>query len=168
LYTRIEVGEEFWTSKDGVRTYDPALLELIRTPKNIISGHAIITTRLDYTKPTNEGRWLNSWGVEYCDKGFSRFGVDDWLGKYMTECWVISDKFTHTFNQNLSIGMNNDEVDYLQTALKLLGFFDHENTGFFGWITFRAVQAFQRSKGISPIGICGPATRKALNSLFSG
>src|ERR1035437_200661 len=167
LYTRIVVGSEFWTAPDGTRTYDPALLEPIRTPQNIIGGHAIITRELDYTVPQWTGEWRNSWGIGYCDKGDSQFPTSPWVkGQYLTEAWVISDKYKHTFNSFLCYGMSGDEVIALQTALKLDGEFNYETTGFFGSITLKAVRDFQRKYGITPLGIVGPATRKALNLLY--
>ena len=168
LYTRIVVGSEFWTDKDGNRTFDPALLEPIRTPQNIVGGHAIITRELDYTVPQWTGTWRNSWGIGYCDKGDSQFLTSPWVKNYfLTEAWVISDKFKHQFNSFLCYGMKNDEVVALQTALKLEKLFDYETTGFFGSITLRAVKDLQRKYGITPLGIVGPKTRAKLNELYS-
>ena len=167
LYTRIEVGDEFWTDKNGNRTYDPALLQLIRTPQTVISGHAIVTETLDYRNIPNTGIWGNSWGDGWCDHGNGAFDADAWIGTYLTEAWVISDKFIHSFDTNLVPGYSGDEVIALQTALKLDGEFKAPTTGWYGPLTFAAVRAFQTKYGITPLGIVGPKTRAQLNSLFS-
>lgn len=74
---------------------------------------------------------------------------------------------SYVFTEPLSIGSRGQEVVELQCLLQTLGFFSKsiECTGYFGPITHEAVAAFQASKGIESIGIVGPKTRTALNSL---
>lgn len=71
------------------------------------------------------------------------------------------------FTTTLDIGSRGNEVVELQCLLRDLGFFDQNTlcTGYFGPITHKAVADFQVSKGIEAIGIVGPQTRTALNSL---
>lgn len=70
------------------------------------------------------------------------------------------------FTKPLSIRSRNDDVRELQIRLRALGYFTYpEITGYFGSITQAAVIAFQRANGIDPIGIVGPLTRAALNSV---
>lgn len=62
------------------------------------------------------------------------------------------------FTKDLYRGMTDPDVKLLQERLGVM------NTGFFGSLTFGAVQAYQRKYGISPTGYCGPLTRNKLNS----
>ncbi len=68
------------------------------------------------------------------------------------------------FTKRLVLGSEGEEVKELQKRLRSLGFFTHpSNTGYFGSATKRALVAFQKAKGIDPIGILGPKTRATLN-----
>ena len=67
----------------------------------------------------------------------------------------------------LTLGSTGEAVTALQNILSEQGFFSGPITGYFGKITQGAVKAFQSAHGISPIGIVGPQTRAALNSLNS-
>ena len=72
---------------------------------------------------------------------------------------------TFNFNNNLHIGMKNDEVKQLQIRLATEGFFKANPTGYFGTVTFAAVKAYQTAHNITPAtGFVGPLTRTALNS----
>ena len=73
-----------------------------------------------------------------------------------------------TFNKDLSWLQTNYYVRVLQRALIKLGFLAEGNdTGYFGNLTKKAVQDFQRASGISPLlGYVGPITRTLLNTLF--
>ncbi|HEY9688656.1 MAG TPA: peptidoglycan-binding protein [Coleofasciculaceae cyanobacterium] len=50
----------------------------------------------------------------------------------------------------------------IQNRLRALGFFKARSTGYYGPITRQAVQAFQRSRGLTADGVVGPKTRSAL------
>jgi peptidoglycan hydrolase-like protein with peptidoglycan-binding domain len=68
------------------------------------------------------------------------------------------------FNANFGQGGAGDDVRELQERLRALGYFTFPtSTGYFGPITFAAVQAFQRANGIPATGFVGPLTRAALN-----
>ncbi|MBI2100955.1 MAG: peptidoglycan-binding protein, partial [Candidatus Vogelbacteria bacterium] len=80
----------------------------------------------------------------------------------------------HTFNANLSIGMNGSEVAALQTALTRAGF-TVSATGNYGEATAAAVSGFQlkyQSEILTPLGLAnptgyfGPATRQKMNQLY--
>ena len=80
----------------------------------------------------------------------------------------------HTFNTNLSIGMNGNEVTALQTALAKAGF-SLNNTGSYDENTAAAVSNFQlkyRSELLTPNGLnyptgyFGPSTRQKINQLY--
>lgn len=85
-----------------------------------------------------------------------------------------STSFKHTFNQDLSYGMQNKEVLALQTALQADGEFPLgiTPTHYYGAVTRNAVQAFQMrytiaKQGDAGFGRVGPLTRAKLNSLFA-
>ena len=73
----------------------------------------------------------------------------------------------YVFTSSLSIGSRGNDVVELQCFLQKLGYFSENTlcTGYFGPITHEAVAKFQASKGIESIGIVGPKTRAALNSI---
>lgn len=67
------------------------------------------------------------------------------------------------FENDLSMGMTNQDVMELQNRLKDEGYFNATATGYFGPLTASAVRAYQSAHGISAVGVVGPATRAALN-----
>lgn len=62
----------------------------------------------------------------------------------------------------LRVGSNGEEVKTLQTKLKRWGYYTGSIDGVFGSGTKKAVIAFQKKNGLTPDGIVGPATLKAL------
>ncbi|MDG5787278.1 peptidoglycan-binding protein [Evansella sp. AB-P1] len=72
-------------------------------------------------------------------------------------------------DQTLYFGMKNEDVVILQEQLKGKGYFHfHTATGYFGDITKKAVQDFQRDNNLKQDGIVGPTTFAALkNSTIS-
>jgi len=65
LYVRYEVGEEWYTSITGVITWAKELILPLRSPKKVISGHAVILNRAKLgNKVENHGRntWSRLWG----------------------------------------------------------------------------------------------------------
>ncbi|MDO8516186.1 MAG: peptidoglycan DD-metalloendopeptidase family protein [bacterium] len=72
----------------------------------------------------------------------------------------------YIFTKALEQGLTSDEVRQLQMVLNNLGYYhDTYITTYFGPATRAAVVDFQKRQGIDPIGIVGPKTRAALNSL---
>ena len=59
-------------------------------------------------------------------------------------------------------GSSGDAVRTIQEKLKNWGYYDGEVDGIFGSGTTSAVKYFQRKNGLTPDGIVGPATLKAL------
>lgn len=64
----------------------------------------------------------------------------------------------------LEKGQENDNVKKMQTRLKALGYFDEENTGYFGDVTYEAVVAYQKANGFEETGV---ADSKLLKNMFS-
>jgi len=53
-------------------------------------------------------------------------------------------------------------VENWQNFLRQMGYFQGPSTGFYGPLTEAAMQRFQRASGLTPDGIVGPATWRAL------
>ncbi len=125
---------------------------------------------------------LNSWGNSAGNNGWQ------WLSESYFMSWIFSGwthvfapiilppMFTHNFTKNMQFGDNNEEVRFLQTALRFDGVFplSVNSTGVYGDITRVGVLEFQlkykiiNSPSESNYGrIIGPKTRTKLNALFN-
>lgn len=87
-------------------------------------------------------------------------------------CIVFSLMITTVFALS-KIGSRSEEVKKIQTALRDRGYFTSNIDGIFGTLTKNAVIAFQKDNGLTPDGIAGKNTLKALgitdaNQSFSG
>lgn len=69
-----------------------------------------------------------------------------------------------SFSTNLHQGLSGDDVTALQSFLATKGYFTLTPTGYFGPITYGAVQRYQRESGISATGYVGVLTRGAISS----
>lgn len=63
---------------------------------------------------------------------------------------------------DLRQGTRNDAVASLQDFLITANYLNAEATGYFGALTFRAVQNYQKDKGFTQSGFVGPLTRGAI------
>ncbi|MGA9873377.1 MAG: N-acetylmuramoyl-L-alanine amidase [Rhodococcus sp. (in: high G+C Gram-positive bacteria)] len=70
-----------------------------------------------------------------------------------------------TLIYQLSAPLYGDDVAALQTRLQDLGFYSERVDGYFGPKTHEGLSSFQREIGLSPDGICGPATLRSLDLL---
>ncbi len=70
---------------------------------------------------------------------------------------------SYVFKNLLTVGSTGAEVTALQKKLIGLGLLSSQATGYFGQLTKKALQAFQKSKGLGQVGFTGPGTRAALN-----
>lgn len=77
------------------------------------------------------------------------------------------DSTKSVFQRSLFFGLSGYDVLCLQRALAKVGIFNVQPTGFFGTLSVSAVMAYQRMKGISALGIVGPATTAALQKQFN-
>lgn len=65
------------------------------------------------------------------------------------------------------IGSTGSEVRNIQSRLKSWGYYSGSVDGIYGYNTAEAVKSFQRKHGLTPDGICGPATLQKIG-LSSG
>lgn len=72
-----------------------------------------------------------------------------------------------TLYHQFSSPMYGDDVATLQKQLQELGFYTGLVDGFFGLQTDSSLSSYQREAGLSPDGICGPETLRALQLLGS-
>ncbi len=68
-----------------------------------------------------------------------------------------------SFPTNLHQGLSGTDVTALQNFLATKGYFTVTPTGYFGPITFRAVQRYQNAQGIISTGYVGTLTRGAID-----
>lgn len=130
---------------------------------------------------------LNSWGTAAGDAGWQWLS-EDYLkasASIFGSCWTHlfrsdtpSPTYQHTFNVDLQHGNTGPEVVALQTVLQISGEFPASippsNFGFYGDITQRSVEAFQRRYNIvtsgtpstTGYGRVGVRTRARLNAIF--
>ncbi len=71
-------------------------------------------------------------------------------------------------NRVLKKGLSGKDVTYLQQALKELGYFKVDVTGYFGDQTTSAVKAFQRAQGLTVDGKVGAKTWAKLQAVAGG
>jgi len=69
---------------------------------------------------------------------------------------------------SLKRGSRGDDVTKLQKKLRNWGYYSGAVDGIFGGGTEQAVMYFQRKNGLTPDGVVGPATAKALGLTLSG
>ena len=72
------------------------------------------------------------------------------------------------FSLYLHSGSNGNEVKKLQELLVKEGFFSGTPNGNYGPATISAVKKFQGAHGLDALGVVGPSTRVALNTLIPG
>ena len=73
---------------------------------------------------------------------------------------------TKAISNDLSVGVEGDDVVNLQTFLEQNGYLVMPNgvaKGYFGGLTMKAVMKFQKDAGLPMVGRVGPLTRAFLN-----
>lgn len=74
---------------------------------------------------------------------------------------------TPVFNRALAPGMSGYDVFVLQRILNRSGALLVSPTGFYGALTIAAVTKFQKTAGLTPVGVVGPKTTLALNAYLT-
>lgn len=97
-------------------------------------------------------------GLCVCNDGYTKNTTTFQCEKVLT---TSTNKFT--FVSLLSVGSSGNEVLELQKILNKLGLLTATPNGYFGNMTKKALQLFQKNNKISQTGMTGPQTRSALN-----
>lgn len=147
-------------------------------------GHAIALVDFTLWKGQKALVFDNSWDYSW---GFNGQGVltqdqlagatAAWYYAALANNWrdtiVNPDPATkpkYKFNNDLKVGMKNNDVLQLQNCLRYDGEFPKDpnlSTGYFGGVTLDAVKKFQAKYGIDTTGFVGAITRAKLNEIFS-
>lgn len=187
----MQLGEEWWKSKDGNNSWSANDIVPLRPPKSIVSGHEVWLYGYENTADGRTKFYIyNSWSADWGLSGKAWFYFDEYA-PFLVEAVTFVDlpnevkediqnlppaeKFTYTFNNNLSYGQTNKEISALQTALRIDGVYSGPVTGYYGSLTAAGVLAFWTKYEIASWWertllrgrSVGPKTRTKLNELFS-
>lgn len=185
----VEVNTDFQSLKKAIYNYGTILMgfvgsnpgwqnQFVRAPLSGETTWQHSVRGKSYVEVTIRAQ--NHWGLNWGENG------DLYNGEEYPpfEAWAIlktlpanwqqllpqpSSKPKYKFTQNLSFGMQNQEVMFLQNCLKWLGCMSNEIniTELFGQITLDAVKLYQQRMNIPNTGFVGPITIAALNKDFS-
>lgn len=86
LYVRFDLGEEWYTATDGRISWDKKDILPLRSPRWLISGHAVLLSGYEIKDGTFKWKGRNSWSRAWGDDG-NFFG---YLPYRPTECWAIT------------------------------------------------------------------------------
>ncbi len=117
-------------------------------------GHHFVTL---HSYDLNRIYFRNSWGTDWGNQGDGHFD-HSYLPHILEIGTAIVLPAPYVFKRDLQRGMANSDIVHLQ---RILGVID---TGFFGLLTFAAVQKYQTDNNINPTGYVGPKTREVLNT----
>lgn len=186
----LQIGNEWWTAKDGRTSWASADILPIRKSVAPVSGHVVTATGWETEAGTNRCKlfFRNHWSKGWADNDNGWFYLDE---HPLSEAWMISEipdallaivkslpaqkDFSYTWANVMNPGDNNADVQNLQIALKIAGAFPFNQpvTQYFGNITRAAVMQFQTTYGVasaaeiqSANGKVGPKTLDALNKMF--
>lgn len=160
----MRVGDEMWTTPNGVTSWMEHDVLPMRVPKVVVSGHFVVVHSYD----EQYIYFLNSFGSTWGRNGHGYFGAE-----YMPLINDVGALFPLAFTKDLLLGMTDPDVLRLQKLLNKdprtriassgSGSPGQETTTF-GPLTQVAVKKFQTLYGILPaVGYCGPLTRAVLN-----
>lgn len=167
LATRMVVGTNWYTNKQGQISWKKEDLDPLRKLENPISGHAIAQIGYD----SNGLLTLfdrNTWGDDWADKGNISFKFDE--HPEFTEAWMIIDKVL--FTKDLYVGITSPDVKRLQQYLNIKGYLVAtegagslgNETEFFGSRTMTALKRWQKENKIPSTGYFGPISRAFINN----
>ena len=168
LLLGVQLGKEWWTDRNGLGSYDPAVILPLRPPASVVSGHAIFPDEYEVVGDSRlKIYFINSWSNAWAQAGRGWFWYDDYKN-FLVEAWGAIDlpnnylevvqklpsaeTFRHVFNTDLESGQRGTEVEALQTALMIDGEFskdlykqllDEKQLGYYGSVTQKAVREFQ-------------------------
>ncbi len=148
-------------------------------PSNVEWRHWIYAGKAKVINGVKHIGILNSWGSHIGEEGWQ------WLSESYFQGNVLSGwthvyaapppppMFTYTFTSNLAYGQSGEDIQALQTILKLEGLFPSSvnTTGYYGDVTRKGVLVFRSKYNISSSTdlqgkSVGPLTRAKLNELY--
>lgn len=166
----IRIGDEFWTDKNGVNSWQEKDILPLRPQTSTISGHFIVLGAFDETNVYFANWWSADWGR----KGYGYFGANYIPQIYQVGTLVdsLEKVVLPAFTRDLTVGSTGADVTALQRYLNTHGYFvahtgagsSGQETNYFGELTRVALSNLQKANGISPTnGYFGPITRKFVN-----
>ncbi len=178
ISTLFQVGDEMYVPSWADKDTDP-----LRTPKKIESGHQM--SPFGWEDDTYNDL-QNEWSTAWANKGQTRYDPKAW-SPFVIEQWAVAEippdiqdflkalpapsAFHYSWQKDLALGEQNDDVKFAQIAFMILGFLapiPADELGIFGPKTAAANAKYQQAHRISPApNHIGPQTRAALNSQFS-
>jgi peptidoglycan hydrolase-like protein with peptidoglycan-binding domain len=146
---------------------------VIKAGSQLSCGHGV--AGVDFTLYNGKKAIVidESWGFKNIKQ---RIITEEWFNGRCVSAWyfenlsnnqaLIETTEKYIFNNDLSFGMQNEEVKELHKVLMSFGLLKiKEPTGYFGSLTKTAVMEYQTLKSITPVsGYVGPLTRQALNN----
>lgn len=138
----VHLGDEWYTAADGRRSWKSKDILPLRTPKVVVSGHAIFLYGYEVQ---DDGRtlfyFLNSWSDAWGDKGSGTFYWETY-GSQIKEAITFVDipndtldlvhnlpdakSFRYYFGKDIDAGERGDHIKALQTALMIDGTFSRD------------------------------------------
>jgi hypothetical protein len=117
LYTRFELGEEWYTDINGKITWDKNLILPLRGPKTVISGHAVLLSGYEIKDGTFKWKGRNSWSDAWADRG-NFYGFSPYQP---TECWAITLESVEPLKPTISPTVNDGVLRAFLKVLRSIG-----------------------------------------------
>lgn len=137
----MRIGKEWYTDKDGKRSWEKKDIIPLRKPASVISGHEVYLYGYKQDGTRTRLYIINSWSEKWGDRGRAWFYHDDWK-EYITEAITFLDipnetldtvhnlpserDFRYHFSTDIEAGQRGEAVKALQTALMIDGTFDRD------------------------------------------
>ena len=152
----LRIGAEWWTTKDGVSSWQEKDILPLRSDHAIGSGHFVTAFAYDEKYIYFANEWSTAWGKN---------GIGYFTEDYVPRCVEIGtlvdiEAHKYIFTKTLKYGDKNSDVRMLQVKL---GMPTKYQTGNFLEHTLQAVKDFQLKNGLKVDGIVGPKTNDCLN-----
>lgn len=119
ILARFDIGKEWWSSRNMlVTTWNKDQIEPLRSPRLIISGHAVTESNFD----GGSFRVANSWGDEWADNGTAYHLLKDYAPTEAWRVWYEHDILPKVIDEKLDIRSDaiGKIMDLLQQVLELL------------------------------------------------
>lgn len=136
----MQVGEEWFTSKSGKRSWKSRDILPLRKPASIISGHEVFLYGYEVEDGGRTKFYIfNSWSDAWGDKGMGYFYWDEYASNLVEAITFVdipnstldtinqlpdAKSFRYYFGLDIVAGQRGDAVKALQTALMIDGTFD--------------------------------------------